>query len=293
MTNAASERPVQFGGADNLVGVLTEAAGPDAEKQAAHRPVMLFFNAGLLHRIGPHRIQVQLARRLASRGFSSLRFDLSGVGDSAPGPEHLPPLEAARADTSDAMDLLAADCGASTFVLMGLCRGAANAFEIACSDPRVTGLVLIDGYGFKTPQYYLRHYAPRLLSQKSWRSLVGRRKQVVQALMRRVRPRAGGDLIAAAETPAIPARYPRPPRAQIESNLRRLIARGVNLFVIYTSESECNYERQFMDSFPSIDWRGRLTLKYLPDMDHLFSARADQVWLGDAIERWLLTNDWE
>jgi hypothetical protein len=40
------------------------------------------FNMGANHRIGPRRINVKLARVLAARGVSSLRFDLGGVGDS-------------------------------------------------------------------------------------------------------------------------------------------------------------------------------------------------------------------
>jgi hypothetical protein len=39
-------------------------------------------NAGMLHRVGPYRLHVRLARDLARMGFSSLRVDLADTGDS-------------------------------------------------------------------------------------------------------------------------------------------------------------------------------------------------------------------
>ncbi|HHO68021.1 MAG TPA: alpha/beta hydrolase, partial [Gammaproteobacteria bacterium] len=71
------ERVVTFGPERNLVGVLTQ---PDQVRPDL--PVLVFLNAGLLHRVGPYRMHVDLARQLAARGYASLRFDLSGRGDS-------------------------------------------------------------------------------------------------------------------------------------------------------------------------------------------------------------------
>ena len=73
-----SERVVTFGGQGELVGVLSQ---PDVVRPSA--PWVLLWNTGLHPRVGPCRLNVQLARRLAALGIPSLRFDLSGLGDSA------------------------------------------------------------------------------------------------------------------------------------------------------------------------------------------------------------------
>jgi hypothetical protein len=53
--------------------------------QAAQTPPAVMFvllNAGAVHRQGPFRLYVHLARRLAALGFSCVRFDQPGIGDS-------------------------------------------------------------------------------------------------------------------------------------------------------------------------------------------------------------------
>ena len=71
------ERAVLFGRERSLVGVSCRPVQSEGE-----RPVIIFLNSGIVHRIGGNRIYVTLARALAEGGFSSLRFDLAGVGDS-------------------------------------------------------------------------------------------------------------------------------------------------------------------------------------------------------------------
>ena len=62
---------------------------------------IVIFNAGAVHRVGPNRMTVTLARRLAAMGLPSLRFDLEGLGDSVlrePGRENHPYPATAVAD---------------------------------------------------------------------------------------------------------------------------------------------------------------------------------------------------
>ncbi len=70
-----------FGPKNSLFGILTT---PDENVRVAGAPIALILNAGIVHRIGPFRLHVDIARRLASKGYSTLRLDLSGLGDSAP-----------------------------------------------------------------------------------------------------------------------------------------------------------------------------------------------------------------
>src|SRR5262249_32019788 len=67
-------------GARPLFGVLTGPAGGGDPT----RPLILFLNAGAVHRVGPNRMYVTLARAFAERGLTSARIDLGGLGDSAP-----------------------------------------------------------------------------------------------------------------------------------------------------------------------------------------------------------------
>ena len=86
------ERPLYFGERSNLLGVLTAPAAPHPGS-----PAVILLNAGLLHRVGPNRLHVDVARRLAEAGFTSLRFDMSGVGDSElPGDGGLLDIERSR-----------------------------------------------------------------------------------------------------------------------------------------------------------------------------------------------------
>src|SRR5690606_5770247 len=73
-----NERALRFGDGERLGGVL---ALPD-ETLAADAPCIILLTAGLLHRPGPYRAYVDLARRLADAGYPVLRFDLSGIGES-------------------------------------------------------------------------------------------------------------------------------------------------------------------------------------------------------------------
>src|SRR5690606_3214765 len=118
------ERAIALGVEANLIGILSEPEGAlpaSASPTRTPRPVVIFLNAGVLHRVGPHRLHVNLARRLAARGLSSLRLDLSGIGDSRSVPGSLAFRDSAVADARAAMDQLGAELGAQRFILFGLC----------------------------------------------------------------------------------------------------------------------------------------------------------------------------
>ena len=95
------ELPVLLGRRKSLVGILTE---PQQAAGARERPAVVILNAGIIHRVGPNRLHVQLARALAQAGVTVLRFDMSGIGDSPNRHDVLSPLEAAMADIREALD---------------------------------------------------------------------------------------------------------------------------------------------------------------------------------------------
>jgi Serine aminopeptidase, S33 len=172
-----TEEILQFGDNARLFGILTLPSPP--LQQAPKLPVFVFLSCGALHRVGPQRLYVRLARTLAPLGFSSLRVDLSGRGDSSGKPE-LRNEQSLLGDYKEIVSILEARLGQSQFVLCGLCSGADNAVVLAQADQRIIGLLLMDptfhpDEGFRVRKLFqrLRNPARYLdpLNYVSWRKL--------------------------------------------------------------------------------------------------------------------------
>lgn len=286
-TTAASEVAVQLGPEGNLVGVL---AGPAAAGAASTRPAIVILNAGVIHRVGPHRLHVRLARRLAADGVSSLRLDLSGIGDSAALTGELAFRDRAVADARLAMDELAARAGATRFVLFGLCSGADNALATALADDRIVGLVVLD-----PPAYVTRRARARQVLARA-RELGGKRATLrwgAAAAARRVRAQLDA-LTRRRELDAADAPEPErsggrelPPPAAYRAMLATLADRGVRVLAIHTGAlgPRYNHADQLFELFPEL--RGRLDAAYFPDANHMFTERAAQARLIAAAAAWL------
>lgn len=192
------EQVASFGSAGSVCGVVSLPV-----TRAEPGWGVLLLNAGLLHRVGPHRWYVQIARSLAAQGLTALRFDFAGVGDSAERKSGGDFEHAAVHDIQEAMSWLAEHHGCRRFALLGMCSGARIAFRAACEDLRVDGLVLINAPRYHDddpdPEFVnrvkRRHRARRrwslaLASPRNWRRLVSGRAGVTElvcALGRRFR----------------------------------------------------------------------------------------------------------
>ncbi|MEM6690702.1 MAG: alpha/beta fold hydrolase, partial [Planctomycetota bacterium] len=152
-----TEHAYQFGPLGSLTGILNYPDGVDPEA-----PVAIILNAGIVHRVGPFRLHVDLARALASRGVASLRMDLSGLGDSETRRDLPEGVDRAKLDVDDAMSALEESHDIRQFVLIGLCSGAYNAHQVCVADPRVVGGVFMDGVVFETPEHKRRMLKRRL-----------------------------------------------------------------------------------------------------------------------------------
>ncbi len=149
-----SEQAIAFGPRQSLIGVITWP--PAAESSAARMtqpvtagrlPAILLLNSGILHRVGPNRIYVKIARSLAALGFVVLRFDFSGVGDSPARDDNLLFEQSSLQEIEQAMATLHSLAGSTSFALMGLCSGAQAALQGALSNRSVVGAVLINAGG--------------------------------------------------------------------------------------------------------------------------------------------------
>lgn len=279
------ESAVFFGATRSLSGILTEPA-----VDHAGRPAVLLLNAGLLHRVGPNRIYVTLARRLAAAGFPVLRFDFSGLGESESRRDELTIEQSSLAEGREAMDFLVASGVADRFVPMGLCAGAENAQRIAVQDPRVAGAAMIDGYAYRTAGFYFRHFGRRVTSGRTWRNfLTG--QSGWRRTFRGVLPAAEDNAPSNGGAPGGGLNFLRvfPPKAVCLTELQGLLARQMDLFLLFTGggmEDYYNYAEQFGDAFPALRAHPRIRVRFIASADHTFTLRSDQETLVSSITGW-------
>jgi pimeloyl-ACP methyl ester carboxylesterase len=276
------ERAVTFGPASSLVGVVTE---PIASARIQGAPTVVILNAGIIHRVGPNRLHVALARELAARGFLSLRFDLSGLGDSEPRKDALPLHDGNMADIRAALDAVSA--ATSGVVLLGLCSGADNAIAYASSDERVVGAILLDPSIPRTRGYYLRHLTRRV--QSAWsRPLLGAggAEPFKHSLSRLVR--LGRDAVS--DSDSSPLQRPEV-RQFLQDAYSSTMARGVRVLGVLTGglTHRHNHSRQLLEAFPTLREGPHLRLAYLSDSDHTFTRAANRTSLIQLVVEWLTT----
>lgn len=276
---SVNERAHSFGRDGSLVGIVTLPDGDDGDPTAT-RPFVVVLNAGLIHRVGPFGLSVQLARRLAAKGFRVLRFDQSGTGDSAPRAAPLSVDDHTRLDGREALDFLEERYGAKTFILGGLCSGALNAHWIAKADERVVGLYLLDGYAYPTRSYQLHRVGRLLKRPQTWlptgRRLALRAREEVRQRLRGAT--AEGEAAPNARDELVDLFYRDwPDVADTRADLEQMLRRGVRLLFVYSGGwSKFVAPSQFDAMFPRLEGRERITVRYQPHADHMFTALADR-----------------
>lgn len=245
---------------DGLVGVVTRPHG-DVSKVG-----VLLLNAGLTRHTGPFRMHVELARMLAALGFAVLRFDQSGLGDSAlPGKAAG---ERRQREIDAAMRVLAHETGAERFVLCGLCSGADDAFHVGAVDARVAGAILLDGVAYPTPGFWVRHVVPRLFD-------VGK---VLRFLMSRRNP-----------APSLSDFRDWPERAQARGMLSEMVARDVRLLFVFTGGAYhyFNHRAQLAASLGRAAQEKQVSLEFWREYDHTFFLRKHRGVLFKRIAAWM------
>ena len=123
----------RFGEGGRLFGIL-------ARPQQGERPgpLVILFNAGAVHHVGPNRTTVEIARALAASGIPSLRFDLETLGDSVLDDawrENYPYPRTAMRDVGKVFEFARDGLGYERVAAAGLCSGAHMSFHAAL-DPQ-------------------------------------------------------------------------------------------------------------------------------------------------------------
>ena len=281
----STEEAVVFGTSSRLVGIVTCPA-PETRRETA----VILFNAGLVHRVGPNRLYVRLARRLSDLGYTVLRFDHSGIGDSLPREDHADFQQSAVPEAADAMDWLAAHKQCPRFVLIGLCSGTLTAFRTAQADPRVTSLILLtallqdpssvpeEAVAEASNRRIARSYLTERAVRSGWRKLLTGRfePQRVWRVVRRVFRSRG-------------ARAVEPGVADVLSQLQALLTRGVSLLFIYAEPTTLlEYFRMTIGPrLGRLRRHGIVELSILKRADHTFTELHNQDRVLDLVTAWM------
>jgi len=278
-----SEQTIVFGGSRHLIGTITL---PDAPVEAGRRrTAVLLTNAGVISRIGPRRLNVKLARRLAQMGLPCLRWDMSGLGDSQRPGVLLPQRQQFISDAVDAMNEAAKRLGVDSFVMIGFCSGAEIAFRLALQDPRLKAVVLFDHHIYRSRPAAMRWYRRRLRETGIGglplvlASAVERGARVLRERLRAVRWRADPSLD-----------WTVPTLDQYARHITSLLDRGVDLLFLYSGvfPHVYNHGSQFGELYGKFDIPRRVTHEFMPDVDHLVTAESAQVRFIETVTRWVL-----
>lgn len=271
-----NEYILTFGPGNRLVATLSQPTGQPRDT------AILLLNAGVIQRMGPHRINVKLARELASQGFHVLRLDLSGQGDSQASEAPQSFEQQAVSDLSAAMDHLQRVTAARQFALAGICSGAHHGIAAAIADDRLKALWLMDTHAYPTARtLWVR--ARRQL-QLDLPGTMGRwTRRVLQLLTSRLRQSARKEEPALLTDNA----YPTPAKAEFARHIQTLIDKRVRLQLVYSGGMfwRYNHASQWRDAFKDHGAVASVPCDLLSDVDHTASTLHAQRRLIDSVTR--------
>ena len=246
---------------EGLIGILHAGAAIASQETA-----VILLNAGMVHRIGPHRGSVELARAVAGAGFPVFRYDQSGLGDSPVSRQVS--AERRHEELKAAMELVNARTGATRFVVGGICSAADDAFHLATLEPRVQGVLLLDGLAYRTPGYWLRHLPPRVFNPVKlwnwWRS-----RSHAQPGMENFRDW--------------------PSRQDAIAALKGMVSRDVRMLFVFTGGAYryFNHAGQLPAALGGAIESRQVSSEYWPDCDHTFYLKRDRSRLQQRVISWL------
>lgn len=277
-----AEHSLILGAEQHIVATLTQPSpGSPRSNWCA-----VLTNSGVIPRSGPHRMNVHLARHFARMGIPSIRFDMSGLGDSRRATSALPVVQQWVADTRAAMDEAQTQSGCDRFFMVGFCSGAEVAHLTALADPRLRGAVLWDFYAFPTrlSKFYKLAYRLRRAGLKG----------IARRLIAKVRPPSktasteGGSRAPVNSYEGLTS-APVTSREEYTQRFRTLVDQGVELFFYYSGgEPEWYaYRGQFHDMFKGEAFVQHVAFEQLALSDHLLTRQpAQQAFIKD-VDLWL------
>ncbi|MGA9422434.1 MAG: alpha/beta fold hydrolase [Rhodanobacteraceae bacterium] len=244
-------------------GLLTRATSDE------RATAIMLLNAGNVHRSGPFRLSTRLARALASSGYPVFRFDLPNIGDTLPVADR--PLTQV---TEEVLDRVQHRTGCSRFVVGGLCAGADRGWQLALKDPRVTGVLLLDGLARGAGWFRLARLARALRKPPAeWLTTLRRQLGSTKSPLRTTE--------GLRDWPA---------RGTERTQIKQLLARGTKIFALFTGgTSYFLHPRQFFATFGEPARDRAVRFEHWPDSDHLFCSESYRQRLIVTIKAWVVS----
>ena len=281
------EHTVIMGKTHPLVSTLTE---PIQSQNTLNLPGVILLNAGLIHRVGPARLYVKLARRLAKKGLTTLRFDHSGIGDSSIRRDNLPFWTSAVVEVQEIMDGLQEQKGIEQFVLMGICSGATTAFNTASIDDRVVGIVMMNAQGYDPNQnwnhyvmnrYDAKQYREKFFSFKSWKRAFTGQSQY-QRFIKIYTRRFKNLFLRRRESSSI--------AKQLALQIQNLIEREIRMLMFYSEgDRGLDYLQVILGNrLETILRSSFIHQEVISGSDHTFTLLRNQEALFGVIEDWFM-----
>jgi pimeloyl-ACP methyl ester carboxylesterase len=275
-----TERPIFLRGDTVIFGVVTEPRQAEIRRRA-----VILLNVGAEHHVGSSRIHVSLARRWACHGYTVLRLDLAGVGDSGTRPsrpedEVFPP--SALQDVSAAIDFIRSQYGIVDITLGGLCSGGYHSLRAAVAGFTVNRVLIVNPMNFfwkegltaESLQYSvdvardLGFYRERLLSLTIWKRILTGNLDV-RRLVRIVLKRPLLTLESFLRDAARRMRIPLP--NDLGRELEQIAARGVRVVFVF-SRGEPGIDLLKMQGGSSVKrLGGNCRIHIINSADHIFT----------------------
>ncbi len=291
---------------DRFFAIRSTPAGRSPRRPAC----IVLCNTGSVSRIGPGRLYVTLARYWASLGFTVLRVDLGGVGDSLgvnAASENQPLAPARIEELRDVLAWAKRETGAEHVATGGLCSGAFNAFHVALEGLDVDHLLLVNPgtfylgadqsiwssdeavlasvhkltRGFVNGRKWKLALRDREVRRQGWRSVkfwfqaspVSRSRVVIAAAARNAARRLG-----------FPVKSP----SVLTRDLEQIVGRGVRVQMVFAAgESAGRYLRTAAgDACESLAGAG-LDVVDIDGGDHIFSPPAARQRLIEVMTEYL------
>lgn len=146
-----------------------------------NKKIILFLHGWGTYRIGPHQIFVHAARHFQKLGYSSLRFDFSGRGESE-GDYHSMSLIDMIQDVKAAVTSLESRLDVEEIILVGMCSGGEVAVAAAQFSEKIKKVILwsspflarqfLDKQDNSERKHYLYTYWKKLFNRESWMKLL-------------------------------------------------------------------------------------------------------------------------
>ena len=298
----------------NHRGLLLRGILHEPDPKVGRGICVLLLSPGIKGRVGPHRLYLKIAERLVSGGFHVLRFDYSGLGDSAGEISEQMLVDVYTSiqtgryvdDTVSAMNWLQETHGIQRFVGSGLCGGSISALLTAERDPRIECLLgislptVLDG----GPENWARvltqqqveslrgSYFRKLMDPKSWLRLLSGKSDL------KVIWRVLKDLPSRWNRPATNDRPPAAAKAELDNTNPRFAAAFMAMLssrrpMLLLFSGADRLHGQFEENFAAHHadelsrYRNLYEIHVVPRANHILS---DPAWVSELLEvahRWL------